>query len=61
MIEQDEFWSTLSEMVGHVVVPLDMHGIYDEGNMVSISLTVMINISQTHRKIENVYRCRLFS
>jgi hypothetical protein len=32
-IEQDEFRSTLSEMVGHVMVPLDMHGIYAKGNM----------------------------
>jgi hypothetical protein len=32
-IEQDDFRSTLSEMVGHVVVSLDMHGIYAEGNM----------------------------
>jgi hypothetical protein len=44
-IEQDEFRSTLSEMVGHVVVPLDTHGIYVEGNMENIFPTVMIDIS----------------
>jgi hypothetical protein len=53
-IEQDEFRSTLSEIVGHVVVPLDMHDIYAEGNMVSISPTVSIDISHTPGKIENV-------
>jgi hypothetical protein len=44
-IEQDEFRSTLSEMVGHVVVPLDTHGIYVEGNMENISPIIMIDIS----------------
>jgi hypothetical protein len=39
-IEQDDFRSTLSEIVGHTVVPLDTYGIYAEGNMVSISPTV---------------------
>jgi hypothetical protein len=39
-IEQDDFRSTLSEIVGHAVVPLDTHEIYAEGNMVSISPTV---------------------
>jgi hypothetical protein len=39
-IEQDDFRSTLSEMVSHAVVPLDTHGIYVEGNMESISPTV---------------------
>jgi hypothetical protein len=45
MIEQDDFRSTLSEMVSHVVVPLDTHGIYSKGNMDNISPTVMIDIS----------------
>jgi hypothetical protein len=54
-IEQDEFRSTLSEMVGHTVVPLDMHGIYVEGNMVNISPTITIDISRTPGKIETVY------
>jgi hypothetical protein len=54
-IEQDEFRSTLSEMVGHVVVPLDTHGIYAEGNMENISPTVTIDISRTPGKIENIY------
>jgi hypothetical protein len=54
-IEQDDFRSTLSEIVGHVVVPLDTHDIYAEGNMVSISPTIMIDISRTPRKIENVH------
>jgi hypothetical protein len=42
-------------MVGHIVVPLDMHGIYIEGNMENISPTVMIDISHTPSKIENAY------
>jgi hypothetical protein len=54
-IEQDEFRSTLSKMVGHVVVPLDMYGIYGEGNMANISPTIVIDISRTPSKIENVY------
>jgi hypothetical protein len=54
-IEHDEFRSTLSEMVGHIMVPLDTHGIYDEGNMVNISPIVMIDISCIPGKIENVY------
>jgi hypothetical protein len=35
-IEQDDFQSTLSEIVSHIIVPLDTHDIYVEGNMVSI-------------------------
>jgi hypothetical protein len=54
-IKEDEFISTLSEMVGHVVVPLCMHGIYAEGNMENISPTIMIDISRIHGKIKNVY------
>jgi hypothetical protein len=54
-IEQDDFRSTLSEMVGHVVVPLDTHDIYAEGNMANISPTVMIDISRIPGKIENTY------
>jgi hypothetical protein len=53
-IEQDDFQSTLSEIVGHAIVPLDMRDIYAEGNMVSISPTVSIDISRTPSKIENV-------
>jgi hypothetical protein len=53
-IKQDDFQSTLSEIVGHTVVPLDTHGIYAEGNMVSISPTISIDISHTLGKIENV-------
>jgi hypothetical protein len=53
-IEQDEFRSTLSEIVDHVIVPLDTHDIYAEGNMVSISPTISIDISRTPGKIENV-------
>jgi hypothetical protein len=45
----------LSEIVGHVVVPLDTHGIYAEGNMVSISPTITIDISCMPSNIENVY------
>jgi hypothetical protein len=54
-IEQDDFRSTLSKIFDHVVVPLDTHGIYAEGNMVSISSTMMIDISHTPGKIENVH------
>jgi hypothetical protein len=39
-IEQDDFRSTLSEIIGHIIVPLDTHDIYVEGNMASISPTV---------------------
>jgi len=46
-IKQDDFRSTLSEIVGHVVVPLDTHGIYTEENMESISPTITIDISRT--------------
>jgi hypothetical protein len=53
-IEQDDFRSTLSEIVGHTVVPLDTHGIYAEGNMVSISPIVQIDISRTLGKVQNV-------
>jgi hypothetical protein len=54
-IEQEDFRSTLSEIFGHTVVPLDMHDIYVEGNMVSISPTIMIDISHIPDNIENVY------
>jgi len=53
-IKHDDFRSTLSEMVGHAVVPLDTHGIYAEGNMVNISPIVMIDISRIPGKIENI-------
>jgi hypothetical protein len=52
-IEQDDFRSTLSEIVSHSIVPLNTHGIYAKWNMVSISPTVSINISHTPAKIEN--------
>jgi hypothetical protein len=54
-IKQDDFRSTLSEIVGHTIVPLDMHDIYVVGNMVSISPTIMIDISHVLGKIEDVY------
>jgi hypothetical protein len=54
IIEQHDFHSTLSEIVGHVVVPLDMHDIYAKGNMESIYPIISINISHTPGKIENV-------
>jgi hypothetical protein len=54
-IEQDDFRYTLSEIVGHFVVPLDTHDIYAEGNRVSISPTITINISHIPGKIENVH------
>jgi hypothetical protein len=44
----------LSEIVGHVVVPLDTHDIYAKGNMASISPTIQIDISRTPGKVENV-------
>ena len=54
-IESDEFRSTLSENVGCPMVPLGIHGIYAEGNMMNLSPTIPIDISQTPRNIENVY------
>jgi hypothetical protein len=54
-IEQDDFRSTLSDIVGHAIVPLDTHDIYAKGNMVSISPTMTIDISRTHGKIKNVH------
>jgi hypothetical protein len=54
-IEQDDFRYTLREIVRHVVVPLDTHDIYTKGKMMSISPTIMIDISRTPGKIENVY------
>jgi hypothetical protein len=53
-IEQDDFRSTLSEIVSHAIVILDTHDIYSEGNMARISPTVMIDISRTPGKFENV-------
>jgi hypothetical protein len=53
-IEQDDFRSTLSEIVGHTVVPLDTHEMYAERNMTSISPIVQIDISRTPSKVENV-------
>jgi hypothetical protein len=53
-IEQVDFRSSLSEIVGHAVVPLDTHDIYAEGNMVSISPTITIDISHTPGNGENV-------
>jgi hypothetical protein len=54
-IEQDDFRYTLSKIDDHVVVPLDTHDIYVEGNMASIYPTVTIDISRTPGKFENVY------
>jgi hypothetical protein len=45
----------LSDIVGHIIVPLDTHDIYAKGNMVSISPTIMIDFSHTPGKIENVH------
>jgi hypothetical protein len=44
----------LSDIFGHVVVPLNTHEIFSEGNMASISPTVSIDISRTPGNIENV-------
>jgi hypothetical protein len=54
-IEKYEFRSTLSEIVSHVIVPIDTHKIYAKGNMVSISPIVTIDISRPPGKIENVH------
>jgi hypothetical protein len=54
-IKQDDFISTLREIIGHVIVPLDTHEIYSKGNMVSISPTITIDISCIPSKVENVY------
>ena len=42
-------------MVNHDMVLLYKHGIYAEGNMENIYPTIMIDISRTSSKIENVY------
>jgi hypothetical protein len=44
----------LNDIIGHVVVPLDTHNIYVEGNMASIYPTIKIDISRTPGKVENV-------
>ena len=54
-IEHDEFQSSLPDKFGLPNVPLDMHGIYDEGSMENISPMIPINISCTPQKVENVY------
>jgi hypothetical protein len=54
-IEKDDFGSTLSEIVGHAIVQINTHNIYAEGNMESISHTIMIDISHIPGKVENVY------
>jgi hypothetical protein len=54
-IEQDDFRSTLSEIVSHAVVPLNTHEIYAEGNMASISPTVTIDMSRIPGKVKIVY------
>jgi hypothetical protein len=54
-IKQDDFRSSLSEIVCHTIVPLDRHDIYDERNMVSIYPTIMIDISSIPGKIQNVH------
>jgi hypothetical protein len=48
-------------MVGHAMVPLDMHYIYAKGNMENISPTIVIEISHTPGKIEKVYIGTYFS
>jgi hypothetical protein len=45
-IEQDDFRSSLSEIVSNVIVPLVTHDIYAKENMQSISPTVTIDISR---------------
>jgi hypothetical protein len=54
-IKQDDFRYTLSEIIGHSIVPLDTHNIYAEGNIESISSTITIDILHIPRKIENVH------
>ena len=54
-IEQDDFRSTLREIVGHVIVSFDTHNIYAKGNMESIYPTIVIDISRTPNNIENVH------
>jgi hypothetical protein len=51
-IEQDDFRSTLSEIVGHTIVPLDTHEIYVEVNMESIFTTVTIDICNVPHLLE---------
>jgi hypothetical protein len=45
----------LSEIVGHTVATLDMHDIYAKGNMEITYPTIMIDISLTPGKIENIH------
>jgi hypothetical protein len=54
IIEQDDLRYTLSEIVGHTIVPLDTHTIYAEGNMAIISLTIYIDISRTPSKVKSI-------
>jgi hypothetical protein len=54
-IEQYDFRSNLSEIVGDVIVPLDTHNIYAEGNMENISPNIMIDISRAPGNIENIH------
>jgi hypothetical protein len=54
-IEQDDFRSTLREIVGHVVVSFDTQNIYAKGNMESIYPTIAIDISRTPDNIQNVH------
>jgi hypothetical protein len=50
-IEQEDFRFTLSEIVGHAIIPLNMHKIYAEGNMAIIYPIIMIDISRIPSKI----------
>ena len=55
MIEHDEFRKNLGYNVCYPMVPLGIHGVYDEGNMVNLSPMIPIEISHIPGKIENVY------
>ena len=54
-IEHDDYRMNLTESVGHSMVPLATHGIYDEGIMANLSPMILIKISWIPGKIKNVY------
>jgi hypothetical protein len=54
-IEAREFVTTMNGDSPCPINPLDMHIIYDEGNMESIAGMIPIYISRTHGVVENVF------
>jgi hypothetical protein len=54
-IEAGEFVLTMTRDRSCPINPLTMHAIYTEGNMVSITETIPIDISKTPDVVENVF------